>query len=119
MICVHVSVTVEMGTMKNNEGTGVQHAMIKPVYIKHSEIQLDRSNKMNDFEMYESLHLKVGDNIHCIQLERDLWRVFLKTRESRSLLVVEGLDLETYPFRFMIRTPIQLELLVRETKCSK
>lgn len=89
------------------------------VYKKKSEIQLDRSNKINDFEMYESLHLKVGDNIHCIQLERDLWRVFLKTRESRSLLVVEGLDLETYPFRFMIRTPIQLELLVRETKCSK
>ena len=99
MICVHVSVTVEMGTMKNNEGTGVQHAMIKPVYIKHSEIQLDRSNKMNDFEMYESLHLKVGDNIHCIQLERDLWRVYLKTRESRSLLVVEGFVFRNISFR--------------------
>lgn len=55
MICVHVHVTVEMGTIENNEDSVVQHAMIKPVYIKNSEIQLDISNKINDFEMYESL----------------------------------------------------------------
>lgn len=72
MICVHVPVTVEMGTMENNEDSVVQQAMIKPVYIQNSEIQLDRSNKINDFEMHESLHLEVGDSIHCIQLERDL-----------------------------------------------
>lgn len=67
MICVHVHVTVEMGTIENNEDSVVQHAMIKPVYIKNSEIQLDISNKINDFEMYESLQLKVGDNTHCVQ----------------------------------------------------
>lgn len=49
-----------MGTMENNEDTGVQHAMIKPVYIKNSEIQLDRSNNISDFEMYESLNLSVA-----------------------------------------------------------
>lgn len=69
------------------------------VYKKKSEIQLDRSNKINDFEMYESLHLKVGDNIHCIQLERDLWKVYLKTRESRLLLVVEGFVFRNISFR--------------------
>lgn len=60
VICFHVSVTVEMGTMENNEDTGVQHAMIKPVFIKNSEIQLDRSNNISDFEMYESLNLNVA-----------------------------------------------------------
>lgn len=50
--------------MANVNGSDVQNAMIKPVYIKNSEIQQDRSNRISDFEMYESLHLKVGDDIH-------------------------------------------------------
>ena len=65
----------------------MQFATIKPVYIKNFEIQLDKSNKISDFEMYEALHQKVENNIHCIQLERALWRVYLRTKETRSLLV--------------------------------
>lgn len=68
------------GNNGNNEGTGVQHAMIKPVYIKNSEIQLDRSNKINDFEMYESLHLKVGDNIQCAQSD-NMWIATVRRRQ--------------------------------------
>ena len=68
----------------------MQFATIKPVYIKNSEVQLDKSNKYSDFEMYEAQHQKVENDIHCIQLERDIWRIYLKTKESRSLLVVKG-----------------------------
>ena len=39
--------------------------------------------------MYEALHQKVENDIHCIQLERDLWGVYLKTKETRSLLIIE------------------------------
>lgn len=67
--------------------------MNKPVYIKNSEIQMDKSKKIGDFEMYESIHKKVGDEVLCIQLERDLWRVYLKSKESRSVLIVEGFEI--------------------------
>lgn len=68
-------------------------AMNKPVYIQNSEIQMDKNKKIGDFEMYESIHKKVGDEVLCIQLERDLWRVYLKSKESRSVLIVEGFEI--------------------------
>ena len=77
-------------TMESEKTGKEQFATIKPVYIKNSEIQLDKSNKISDFEMYEAIHQKVENDIHCIQLERDLWRVYLKIKETRSLLVLEG-----------------------------
>lgn len=86
-------------------GSVVHNALIKPVYIKNSEIQQDRSNRISDFEMYESLHLKVGDDIHWIQLERDLWRVYLKTKEARSLLVVEGFELRNISVQVYYSNP--------------
>lgn len=68
-------------------------AMNKPVYIKNFEIQMDKNNKICDFEKYESIHKKVGDEVLCIQLERDLWRVYLKSKKSRSVLIVEGFEI--------------------------
>lgn len=88
----------------NVKGSDVQNAMIKPVYIKNSEIQQDKSNRISDFEMYESLHLKVGDDIHCIQLERDLWRVYLKTKMPDHYFLWKDSNSETYRCKYMIRT---------------
>ena len=65
----------------------------KPAYIKNSEMQLDKTNKIGEFEMYEAVHKIVGDDILCIQLERDLWRVYLKSNESRSVLLVQGIEI--------------------------
>lgn len=56
-----LSVTMKMASVNDSD---IQSAIIKPVYNKNSEIQQDRSNRISDFEMYESLHLKVGDDIH-------------------------------------------------------
>lgn len=67
--------------------------MIKPVYIKNRELQTDRNSKITDFELYEAIHEKVGDTIHCIQLERDLWRVYLKCMGSRAALLQEGFEI--------------------------
>jgi ribA/ribD-fused uncharacterized protein len=69
--------------------------MIKPVYIKNSELQTDKSSKITDYELYESIHNKVGDTIHCIQLERDLWRIYLKSSDSRTTLVHEGFEIRS------------------------
>lgn len=78
---------------QNETGAEIPPTMNKPVYIKNSEIQLDKTNRIGDFEMYESLHKKVGDDILCIQLERDLWRVYLKSNDSRSVLLVQGFEI--------------------------
>ena len=34
----------------------------------------------------------MGDKIYCIQIDRDLWRIYLKCNDSRSLLLVEGFE---------------------------
>lgn len=51
------------------------------------------NNKITDFELYEAIKGKIGDNILCIQLDRDLWRVYLKSMESRSELLLHGFEL--------------------------
>lgn len=61
-----------------------EFSLIKPLYIKNRDIQIDSKNKITDFELYEAVKAKVGDNITCIQLDRDLWRVYLKSTEGRS-----------------------------------
>lgn len=40
--------------------------MIKFVYIKNREFQIDRNSKIIDFELYEVIYEKVGDIIYCI-----------------------------------------------------
>ena len=65
----------------------------KPVYMKNRDLQIDPTNRISDFELYESIQQKVGDRIHCIQLERDLWRVYLKDNDSRSQLISEGFEI--------------------------
>lgn len=59
-------------------------AMNKPVYIKNSEIQTGKNKTIGDFEMHESIYKKVGDEVFCIQLKKDLWRVYLKCTDSRG-----------------------------------
>lgn len=70
-----------------------EFSLIKPLYIKNRDIQIDSKNKITDFELYEAVKAKVGDNITCIQLDRDLWRVYLKSTESRSEILMQGFEL--------------------------
>ena len=59
----------------------------KSVYMKNRDLQIEPTNRITDFELYESIQQKVGDRIHCIQLERDIWRVYLRDNDSRSQLI--------------------------------
>lgn len=56
-------------------------------------MQNDFNNKITDFELYEAIKGKMRDNILCIQLDRDLWRVYLISMESRSELLLHGFEL--------------------------
>lgn len=66
--------------------------MFKPLYIKNKELQSDQDERIIDYELYEAIREKIGDKIYCIQLERDLQRVYLTCMESRSKLQVEGFE---------------------------
>lgn len=40
-----------------------EFSLNKPVYIKNREMQNDSNNKITDFELYEAVKGKIGDNI--------------------------------------------------------
>ena len=78
--------------------------MIKPVYIRNSDILIG-NNPVTDYEILESVN-KCKTDIKCIQRDRGLWRIYVNTPESRTKLLAEGFDFrntsvtafETNPF---------------------
>ena len=63
---------------------------------------------------------QIGDELHCLQLERNLWWRF-KSKEARTKLLTEGLNLssitvslcDTNPYSAGITNPTQKTLKVR------
>lgn len=70
-----------------------EFSLNRPLYIKNREMQNNSNNKITDFELYKAMKGKIGDNILYIQYDRDLWRVLLKSMESRSDLLLYGFEL--------------------------
>lgn len=65
--------------------------VIKPVYLKDKEIQCG-STRISDFDLATSVAQKT-DDVKCVQKDRDLWRIYVNTKESRTKLLTEGIDL--------------------------
>ena len=61
----------------------------KPVYFKNSELVAD-SQSITDYDILQSVILSVGDTVRCLQLDRDLWRIYLTNKECRQKLLLEG-----------------------------
>lgn len=61
----------------------------KPVYFKNSELLEDKQN-IADYDILQSVINSIGDNVKCLQLDRDLWRIYLKNKECRQKLLREG-----------------------------
>ena len=51
-----------------------------------------KNNRITDFEIAEKLSIKVYD-IKYIQLDRNLWRIYVCSQASRSTLGTEGFEL--------------------------
>lgn len=79
--------------------------MIKPVYLRNRDIQTDKNNPISDYILACAVSTVVSD-IKCIQRDRDLWRIYVESRESRNLLISEGFEFQNktvavfdnYPF---------------------
>lgn len=67
--------------------------MIKPVYLRNRDIQTNKSNPISDYVLACAVGSVVSDT-KGIQRDRDLWRLYVESRESRNLLISEGFELQ-------------------------
>lgn len=67
---------------------------LKPFYLKNSEIQTSEDKKLLDYDLNidQSMRL-IGDDLHCLQFDRNLWHVHLKKLESRNKLLTRHRNL--------------------------
>lgn len=66
----------------------------KPVYLKNSEILAPAVGKITNYLLVQCVTKVVGDTVKCIQLDRDLWRIYLTTKEGRDKLLLQGIDVD-------------------------
>ena len=102
-VYVHLYViTYQLGFKPNDELNKVPYAlsdyylirmeMIKPVYLRDNDIQSDKKNIVRDFEISISVS-KCIDDLKCVQKDRDLWRLYVGSIDSRHKLLCEGFEL--------------------------
>lgn len=65
----------------------------KPVYFKNSELLEDKQNTA-EYHIIQSVITFIGD-VKCLQLDRELWRIYLKNKEYRKKLLREGFQLKS------------------------
>lgn len=65
--------------------------LIKPVYLRDREIQCG-STRISDFDLSMSVTKSISD-LTCVQKDRDLWRIYVKSKERRSQILTEGIDI--------------------------
>ena len=46
-------------------------SMIKPLYLKDSDIQCFENDRITDYDLMDCLTNVVGDSLHCLQLDRN------------------------------------------------
>lgn len=95
--------------------------MLKPVYLKNNELLSESDDeRITNFEMLQAVTSCVGDAVKCIQLDRDLWRIYLTNAHSRSKILLEGFDFknqhispyDTNPYSAGLQGPIDQALKV-------
>lgn len=79
--------------------------MSKPVFLKDSELPKDSSKRITNFDLLDTITVAVGDTVKCVQLDRDLWRIYLDEKQSRDKLIIEGFDLNNQHVRVYDSNP--------------
>lgn len=78
---------------------------IKPLYLKDSDIQCKDKGRITDFDLMESVTTEEGNSLHCLQQDRNLWRFYLKGKESRDKLLSDGCEINNISLSFFETNP--------------
>ena len=78
---------------------------IKPLYLKDSDVQRCDVDRVKDFMLMERVIEVIGDSLHCLQLDRNLWRIYVKTQSSREKLLTEGISIQNISLSFFDTNP--------------
>lgn len=71
--------------------------LIKPIYIKDSELYKEENERISNFDLLEAVsHCVSADAIKCIQLDRNLWRIYFTDKQSRDSILCEGFDFKNH-----------------------
>ncbi|KAJ8303286.1 hypothetical protein KUTeg_019682 [Tegillarca granosa] len=80
-----------------------QSKMLKPVYFKNCDFQTGNGNKLTDFALLGAVTKCIGNNIKCIQLDRELWR-WVDTRVDVIQSIVDAKVKQVKEFRDKLLT---------------
>lgn len=78
---------------------------LKPLYLKNSDIQTSEDKRLSDYDLIDPIVRVIGDDLHCLQLDRNLWRIYLKTLESRNKLLTQGIEINDISASFYDTNP--------------
>ena len=70
----------------------------KPLYLKNSDLRSDGVKQFTDYELIEPIKRVVGDDLLCVQLDRNLWRIYLKNTENRNKLLIQGMEINSISY---------------------
>ena len=71
--------------------------LLKPVYIRGRDLPVSVS-KTTNFEISEAISESIKD-LKCVQQDRDLWRIYIGSLDSRKKLLTVGFDLNNINVR--------------------
>ena len=58
-----------------------------------------------DFDLIDPVKKIICDDLLCVQLDRNLWRVYLTTAESRYKLLIQGIEINNTTYQFYDKNP--------------
>lgn len=77
----------------------------KPLYLKNNDLRSIGGKQFTDYDLIEPIKRVIGDDLLCVQLNRNLWRVYLKNTENRNKLLVQGIEISNISYQFYDTNP--------------
>lgn len=72
----------------------------KPFYLNDSDIQCKDKRWITEFDLMESATGVVGNSLHSLQQDRNMWRFYLNDKESWDKLFSDGCEINNISLSF-------------------
>lgn len=86
-------------------GEQAENRTIKRLYLKDTEIQCYDEGRVTDFDLMKCVTKVIGNSLHCLHLDRNIWRVYLWDVTSREKLLAEGINIQNVSVSFFDTNP--------------